>query len=138
MGATTSGFNWKEKLSLGMSPSSCTTAVIRSIRPRFRRPRSTVRASPASAPTSFPIWIQLEGEAFPGHVSIQLHHGGDSFDPSAVPPPAFDGSRESGFGTYIISRSVDEVRYYRDDLGRSCVALIKNQENAGGSHGSGD
>ncbi len=83
-------------------------------------------------------WIQLEGEAFPGHVSIQLHHGGDSFDPSAVPPPAFDGSRESGFGTYIISRSVDEVRYYRDDLGRSCVALIKNQENAGGSHGSGD
>lgn len=83
-------------------------------------------------------WIHLDGEASPGHVSIQLHHHGDSFDVSAVPPPAFDGSRESGFGTYMISRSVDEVRYYQDERGRCCVALVKNHRSLdGGSNGIG-
>jgi len=74
-------------------------------------------------------WIHLDGEAFPGHVSIRLHHTGDPFEPAAVPPPAFDGSRESGFGAYIISRSVDEVRYYRDARGESCVTLVKNHQS---------
>ncbi len=72
--------------------------------------------------------IHLEAEAFPGHVSIRLHHLGDPFDPSAVAPPVLDGSRESGFGADIISRSVDEVRYYRDERGRNCVALVKNRK----------
>jgi serine/threonine-protein kinase RsbW len=72
-------------------------------------------------------WIHLEGEAFPGYVSIRLHHLGDPFDPSAAPAPALDGSRESGRGAYIIARSVDQVRYYRDERGRNCVALIKTR-----------
>jgi phosphoserine phosphatase RsbU/P len=72
-------------------------------------------------------WIHLEGEAFPGCVSIRLHHLGDPFDPSAAPSPALDGSRESGYGAYIISRSVDQVRYYRDERGRNCVALVKTR-----------
>ena len=50
-------------------------------------------------------WIHLEAEAFPGHVAIQLHHLGDAFDPSTVAPPPLDGSRESGFGAYIIARA---------------------------------
>ena len=70
-------------------------------------------------------WIHLEAEAFPGQVLIQLHHLGDPCDPSAVPPPAFDGSRESGFGIYLITKSVDDVRYYRDERGRNCIALVK-------------
>jgi serine phosphatase RsbU (regulator of sigma subunit)/anti-sigma regulatory factor (Ser/Thr protein kinase)/putative methionine-R-sulfoxide reductase with GAF domain len=70
-------------------------------------------------------WIYLEAEAFPGRVSIRLHHLGEPFDPSAAAAPVLDGSRESGFGAYIISRSVDEVRYYRDERGRNCVALVK-------------
>ncbi len=69
--------------------------------------------------------IHLEAEAFPSHVAIRLHHFGDPFDPSAAPPPRLDGSRESGFGAYVISKSVDEVRYYRDDRGRNCISLIK-------------
>jgi PAS domain S-box-containing protein len=70
-------------------------------------------------------WIHLEAEAFPGQVSIRLHHFGDPFDPSVVTPPALDGSRESGFGIYLITRSVDDVRYYRDARGRNCIALRK-------------
>ena len=70
-------------------------------------------------------WIQLEADAFPGRVSIRLHHLGDSFDPAAVSPPAMDGSRESGFGIYLISKSVDEVQHSRDERGRNCIALVK-------------
>ena len=69
--------------------------------------------------------IQLEAEAFPGRVSIRLHHLGDSFDPAAVSPPALDGSRESGFGIYLITKSVDDVRYSRDERGRNCITLVK-------------
>lgn len=69
--------------------------------------------------------IQLDAHAVPGRVSIRLHHLGDSFDPAAVPPPALDGSRESGFGIYLINKSVDDVRYSRDERGRNCIALVK-------------
>jgi sigma-B regulation protein RsbU (phosphoserine phosphatase) len=69
--------------------------------------------------------IHLEAEAFPDHVAVRLHHLGDPFDPSAAPPPAFDGSRESGFGVYLLTKSVDEVRYYRDERGGNCIALVK-------------
>ena len=70
-------------------------------------------------------WIHLEAEAFPDTVSIRLHHLGDSFDPSTVSPPVLDGSQESGFGIYLITQCVDEVRYYRDERGRNCIALVK-------------
>jgi PAS domain S-box-containing protein len=70
-------------------------------------------------------WIRLEAEAFPDRVSIRLHHLGESFDPARVRPPSFDASRESGFGVYLISRSVDDVRYYRDERGGNCIALVK-------------
>jgi sigma-B regulation protein RsbU (phosphoserine phosphatase) len=71
--------------------------------------------------------IHLEAEAFGDHVAVRLHHLGDPFDPSAVPPPAFDGTRESGFGVYLITRSVDDVRYYRDERGGNCIALVKRR-----------
>lgn len=69
--------------------------------------------------------IHVEAEAFPCHVAVRLHHFGDPFNPSEVSPPRLDGSRESGFGVFIISRSVDEVRYYRDERGRNCISLVK-------------
>jgi len=69
--------------------------------------------------------IGLEGEAFPDHMLIRLYHLGDPLDVSKTQPPALDGSRESGFGLYLISQSVDNVRYYRDERGRNCVELAK-------------
>lgn len=70
-------------------------------------------------------WIELEAEAFPTRLCVRLHHAGEPFDPAAAPPPALDGSRQSGFGVFIISRCVDEVRCYRDERGRNCISLIK-------------
>lgn len=69
--------------------------------------------------------LQLNLEAFPGRVHVEMSDWGQSFDLSAVAPPAFDGSRPGGFGVYIISQCVDEFRYYRDDLGRNCLSLEK-------------
>jgi anti-sigma regulatory factor (Ser/Thr protein kinase) len=69
--------------------------------------------------------IQLEADAFPDRVSIRLHHLGDAFDTVAVSPPALDGSRESGFGMYLIGKTVDEIRYSRDERGRNCITLVK-------------
>jgi sigma-B regulation protein RsbU (phosphoserine phosphatase) len=70
-------------------------------------------------------WIHLEGEAFENHLLFRLHHLGDPFDPSKTPPPVLDGSLESGFGLFIIARTTDDVRYYRDKRGRNCVELVK-------------
>ena len=69
--------------------------------------------------------IYIDAVAFPTQVSVRLHHLGDPFDPSTISPPVLDGSQESGFGIYLITQSVDEVRYYRDERGRNCVALVK-------------
>ncbi len=74
-------------------------------------------------------WINVECEAFPSRVVIRLYHLGDSFDPSGLAPPILDGSRESGFGAYIISKSTDDVRYYRDERGMNCISLVKKRNS---------
>jgi hypothetical protein len=56
-----------------------------------------------------------------------LRHLGVPFDPSRVPPPSFSGSRDSGFGVYLIEKSVDSARYYSDHLERRCVVLEKRR-----------
>jgi anti-sigma regulatory factor (Ser/Thr protein kinase) len=71
--------------------------------------------------------IRLEAETFPDRVVIRLYHSGDPCDPSSVPPPALDGSQESGFGLFLIKQSVDDVRYYGDACGRNCIALVKRR-----------
>jgi PAS domain S-box-containing protein len=76
-------------------------------------------------------WIHLEAEVFPGYLSIRLHHLGEPFDPAMALAPVLDGSRESGFGAYIISKSVDEVRYCRDEEGKNCIELIKVRKSQG-------
>jgi sigma-B regulation protein RsbU (phosphoserine phosphatase) len=74
--------------------------------------------------------IQMETEAFPESITVTLRHLGAGFDSSAMAPAPPDGTRESGFGTHIIFRSMDQVRYYRDERGRNCVALVKNRRNS--------
>jgi sigma-B regulation protein RsbU (phosphoserine phosphatase) len=71
--------------------------------------------------------IHLAAETFPDQVVIRLSHIGDPCDPSSVSPPALNGSQESGFGLYLITQSVDDVRYYGDARGRNCIALIKSR-----------
>ena len=71
--------------------------------------------------------LQIAADAFTDHIVIQLSHRGTAFDPATVRPPAFDGSREGGFGVYIITHSVDEARYARDEHGNNHVYLVKKR-----------
>lgn len=80
--------------------------------------------------------IQLEADAFADRIVLRLYHTGDSFDPERVQPPAFDGSREGGFGVYIIAQSVDEVRYFRDPQGRNGIRLTEYRKR--GEEGNSD
>jgi sigma-B regulation protein RsbU (phosphoserine phosphatase) len=73
--------------------------------------------------------IHMEAVALPEEIALKFRHVGAGFDPAIVAPTVLDGTRESGFGTYIIARSVDEVRYSRDERGRNCVALTKHRNN---------
>jgi anti-sigma regulatory factor (Ser/Thr protein kinase) len=70
--------------------------------------------------------IRIEADAFVDNIAVRLRHFGTPFSPEKAPAPDFNGSRESGFGAYIIRSSVDEVKYYRDANGKNCVALFKN------------
>jgi len=69
--------------------------------------------------------VTVHAMAFPGEVHVDLADWGRRFDPEQVPPPAFDGSRANGFGVYIIEQCVDDHRYYRDELGRNHLRLIR-------------
>jgi phosphoserine phosphatase RsbU/P len=71
--------------------------------------------------------VQLVAEAFPERIVIQFFHQGEAFDPTTIKPPIFDGSREGGFGVYIIAHSVDEVSYVHDEQKGHCVRLVKKR-----------
>lgn len=69
--------------------------------------------------------IHLEAAAFPDHVQIRLHHQGRSFHPEPLSEPPLDRVGESGFGLYILSRCVDNVRYCEKKSGGNCIVLTK-------------
>jgi anti-sigma regulatory factor (Ser/Thr protein kinase) len=71
--------------------------------------------------------IDLEIEADSERVRLTLRHDGVPFDPTAAVPPDFDGSREGGFGVYMMEQLADEVAYLREADGRSAVRLVKKR-----------
>jgi anti-sigma regulatory factor (Ser/Thr protein kinase) len=74
--------------------------------------------------------IHVEADIFANRVALTLSYHGEPFDPGTVTPPAFDGSREGGFGVFIIARSVDEVGYERDADGVNRIRLVKRRDGA--------
>jgi anti-sigma regulatory factor (Ser/Thr protein kinase) len=82
-----------------------------------------------------PIGLRLETNA--NQICLTLLHQSSVFDPATAPPPQFDGSRESGFGVFMIERLVDEVTYFREAEGCSAVRLTKRRgpSHPGANHG---
>ncbi len=74
--------------------------------------------------------IRVVVEVSPDEVWLLFHYPGRDFDPEQVPPPCFDGTREGGFGVYLIQKLVDEVRYHRDSTGLCSVQLRKKRSPA--------
>src|SRR5438045_7954338 len=71
--------------------------------------------------------IELIVEADAEQAGVTIYHQGCPFDPEAadIAPPVFDGSREGGFGLYMIRQCVDEVQYLQDEDGRCVIRLLK-------------
>jgi anti-sigma regulatory factor (Ser/Thr protein kinase) len=69
--------------------------------------------------------VRLEAEAFPGRVVVKLCHCGNPFSPEPPTLPPLDGSTESGFGLYILSQCVDDVRYFSERSGGNRIVLTK-------------
>ena len=69
--------------------------------------------------------IYLEADAYSDYVAIRLRHHGKAFTPEPATPPSFETCRQSGFGLYLLSQCVDEIRYYQDSLGMNCISLTK-------------
>jgi anti-sigma regulatory factor (Ser/Thr protein kinase) len=57
---------------------------------------------------------------------LELAHTGEPFDPAHRRPPAFDGSRDGGFGVFIIEKSVDEIVYSRNDGDWHTIRIVKS------------
>jgi serine/threonine-protein kinase RsbW len=72
--------------------------------------------------------IEMVIEADPEQVCVSVYHEGKGFDPDAVPPPSFNGSRQGGFGLYLMRQTVEEVTFLGDQDGRHGVRLVKKRQ----------
>ncbi len=72
--------------------------------------------------------IRMTATVYQNHMNVELRHDGIAFDPLSVPPPSFDGSRDGGFGTYIVFHCADELAYSRvGDTNVISISIIRKQ-----------
>ncbi len=69
--------------------------------------------------------IEIKAEMSSDSVRFDLCHWGKQFDPDAVKPPSFDGTRDGGFGVYIIVHCVDDVEYVFGEDGKKSIVMKK-------------
>ncbi len=67
--------------------------------------------------------VQVAARLFPEMFLIEFVDKGKGFIPETVPQPEFDGSRDGGFGLYIVSQIVDDVVYSRGKDNTNCTQL---------------
>jgi anti-sigma regulatory factor (Ser/Thr protein kinase) len=60
-------------------------------------------------------------------LQVRLTYKGVPFSPKDVPPPSFDGSRDHGFGLFLIDQLMDDVAYAHTD-GQNIVSLTKKMD----------
>lgn len=80
--------------------------------------------------------IRIEAFEYQDRIAVLLSHSGAAFDPESVREPAFDGSRESGFGVYIMRHSVDRLRFYQGEAGLNYISLVKSRKGTPGAPGT--
>lgn len=69
--------------------------------------------------------LDLDARIEGGTLQLRARFGGGLPRREAVPPPVFDGSRERGFGVYLIESAMDRVEWGRCPDGRACVLMFK-------------
>ena len=70
-----------------------------------------------------PILLEMDG--FVNRAAVRLTYEGPAFDPAAVRLPRVEEYPSGGFGLFVLSRSVDTIRYVALEDGQNCVHLVK-------------
>ena len=69
--------------------------------------------------------IVTELTMYDNKIKLVFTDWGKEFEPDKIPPPIFDGTREGGYGWYIINNYTDEVHYCRNGDRKNILILIK-------------
>ncbi len=77
--------------------------------------------------TEEPVRVEISSDS--QQLTICLLHRGTSFVRDDVPPPSFDGTRDNGFGVYLIEHCVDSVHYGENAEGEKYVRMSKQFES---------
>ena len=74
------------------------------------------------------IWVRVNNED--SVFKVRLLHTGEPFrNVDRMPLPSLKGSKEGGFGLFIISRAVDTVDCGEESDGRQYIELANNLES---------
>jgi sigma-B regulation protein RsbU (phosphoserine phosphatase) len=73
--------------------------------------------------------IELSAVVEAARIILTIRHQGLPFVPTEIPLPVFDGSKEGGFGLFIINKLMDEVIYSSEPDGNR-IKLIKTFNGA--------
>ena len=59
---------------------------------------------------------------------FQIAYEGEPFTPEDVPEPDFDGSRDHGFGVFLMKEIMDEVAFTREN-GKNTIRMVKSLDS---------
>jgi phosphoserine phosphatase RsbU/P len=70
--------------------------------------------------------IIIEASQTSNQLLFRFYDWGKQFDPNFAPLPVFDGTQESGFGLYLISKTVNKADHTISEDGTNCTTLTIN------------
>jgi sigma-B regulation protein RsbU (phosphoserine phosphatase) len=69
--------------------------------------------------------IRISTERFSDRLRVTVHYRGRGFNISSVSLPSFDGTRDGGFGIYIVSHCADEFVHNQFNDGQCAISFTK-------------
>jgi sigma-B regulation protein RsbU (phosphoserine phosphatase) len=69
--------------------------------------------------------VRIELQFYPERVTIRFVHWGKGFDREKIAEPSFDGSRDGGFGLFLVENTMDFVQYVFDPYSGHQIIMEK-------------
>jgi phosphoserine phosphatase RsbU/P len=117
--------NWLKQTLCAHAPFPLDSERIFAVQLAVQEAATNVINYAGAADSSQGIRVELRMERTKAY--IKLIYAGAPFSPENVPLPSFDGSRDHGFGVYLIDQLMDEVTYACVD-GQNTILLMKDLE----------
>lgn len=70
--------------------------------------------------------VRIELQFYPERVTVRFVHWGRTFDRDKIAAPAFDGSRDGGFGLFLVENTMDSVQYVNDTYSGHQIIMEKH------------